>query len=127
MNMPSPAGVIFVDDVARIAAFYQAVVGMNVVHADNDHVVLEVTGFQLTVHALAPPSRDRADLAYPTREDSYIKLCFPVADLARARSTAARLGGELWPPDREWQARGFRACDGRDPEGNVFQLRHDER
>lgn len=24
---------------------------------------------------------------------------------------------------KEWEARGFRACDGRDPEGNVLQVR----
>jgi hypothetical protein len=25
--------------------------------------------------------------------------------------------------EKEWSARGFRACDGYDPEGNVFQVR----
>jgi hypothetical protein len=35
----------------------------------------------------------------------------------------AGAGGELNPPDKEFAARGFRACDGHDPEGNVLQLR----
>ena len=35
----------------------------------------------------------------------------------------ARLGGELNPPDREWQLGSERICDGVDPEGNVFQVR----
>ncbi len=40
-----------------------------------------------------------------------------------ARKQAAALGGQVGPKAREWQARGFRACDGFDPEGNVFQVR----
>lgn len=122
MNTLVSAGVVFVDDVARVAAFYRGVAGMKQTHADDRHVVLEIPGFQLTVHALASHGGD-SGRAYPTREDSYVKLCFPVADLAQARAIASSLGGEVWPADREWEARGFRACDGRDPEGNVFQLR----
>ena len=122
MKTPVSAGVVFVDDVDRVAAFYRGVAGMIETHADRQHVVLEMPGFQLTVHALsASDGHSHGD--YPAREDTYIKLCFPVADLARARAIASSLGGELWPADREWEARGFCACDGRDPEGNVFQLR----
>ena len=39
------------------------------------------------------------------------------------RGQALALGGQLFAPKREWEARGFRACDGIDPEGNVIQLR----
>jgi catechol-2,3-dioxygenase len=47
------AGVVFVDDVTKIAAFYQAVTNMALLHSDDRHAVLEVPGFQLTVHALS--------------------------------------------------------------------------
>lgn len=122
MDGLQPAGVVFVDDVLRVSEFYRAVAGMEVLHAGDGYVVLGIEGFQLTVHALPVRGGDGSD-TYPTRHDSYVKLCFPVASLAAARATAANLGGELWPADKEWEARGFRACDGRDPEGNVFQLR----
>lgn len=122
MNLPSAAAVIFVDQVDRIAAFYRGVAAMAVVHADDDHVVLEAAGFQLIVHAI-PFSEGGGTVSYPTREEAGIKLCLPVASIDDARSVVAVLGGELWPPEREWQARGVRVCDGRDPEGNVFQLR----
>lgn len=122
MDAPFPAGVVFVDDVANVAAFYRAVVGMTAVAADERHAVLEAADFQLTIHALPGPAR-HAGGPYPARLDSHVKLCFPVADIAAARSVAAKLDGEVWPADHEWEARGFRACDGRDPEGNVFQLR----
>ena len=115
-----PAGVIFVDDIARVAAFYQVVAGLRAVHAGDGHVVLEGAGHQLTIHALPDGVAARR---YPTRDDSYIKLCLPVADIARARAAAASHGGEILPAEQEWTARGFRACDGRDPEGNVFQVR----
>lgn len=122
MGGPQAAGVVFVDDVLVVSEFYRAVAGMEVLHAGDGYVVLGIEGFQLTVHALPVRTGDGSG-AYPTRHDSYVKLCFPVRRLADARATAAAFGGELWPAEREWEARGFRACDGRDPEGNVFQLR----
>jgi predicted enzyme related to lactoylglutathione lyase len=122
MDSPLAAGVVFVDDVLGVSAFYRAVTGMEVLHAGDGYAVLGSDGFQLTVHALPVPGGDGSG-TYPTRHDTYIKLCFPVRSLAQARATAAEFGGELWPAEKEWEARGFRACDGRDPEGNVFQLR----
>ena len=120
VRLPPPAAVVFVADVARMSAFYCTLFAMDVVQADDAHAVLAIDGLQLTVHALAG-----ADASGPTREDSYLKLCFPVPSIAEARVRAAGLGGEVWPVDREWEAtsRVFRACDGRDPEGNVFQVR----
>jgi predicted enzyme related to lactoylglutathione lyase len=122
MDSPQAAGVVFVDDVLGVSAFYRAVTGMGALHAGDGYAVLGSDGFQLTVHALPVPGGDGSG-TYPTRHDTYIKLCFPVPSLAQARATAAAFGGELWPAEKEWEARGFRACDGRDPEGNVFQLR----
>ena len=122
-NTPSAAAVVFVDDVARLTAFYQALAGMQVLQSDKKHAVLEVPGMQLTIHAIS--RKAHADATYPTREGTFIKLCFPVPSISQARTTAASFGGEVWAADKEWEAvdRGFRACDGRDPEGNVFQLR----
>ena len=121
MRLPSPAAVVFVAGVARVAAFYRTVFGMRQIEGDAAYVVLERDGFHLTIHGLrsAPASSGAA------REDAYVKLCFPVDSIANVRREAAALGGEVWPAEREWESetRGFRACDGRDPEGNVFQAR----
>jgi hypothetical protein len=57
------------------------------------------------------------------REDTAVKLVLPVSSIATARSLAQPLGGELNPPEREWQFLGSRVCDGHDPEGNVIQFR----
>ena len=123
-NVPCAAAVVFVDDVPRLTAFYQMLANMTLLHADEQHAVLEMPGLQLTIHALRPPRKDR-DGMYPARKATHIKLCFPVTSITGARVTAASMGGEVWPPKKEWDAvdRGFRACDGRDPEGNIFQVR----
>lgn len=117
---PVPAAVVFVADVPRMATFYGALFPMRVLHDASDFAVLECDGLQLTLHALRGEAGGNA-----TRHDSYLKLCLPVASIADARARAPALGGELWPQDQGWEApdRGFRACDGRDPEGNVFQVR----
>lgn len=120
------AAVIFAADHARLARFYAALAGMAQTHADSDHTVLESAHFQLVLHALRGEPDPATDP--PTaREETYIKLCFPVADLAAARSRALAFGGRLKGPEAEWSARGFRACDGVDPEGNVVQFRMEAR
>ncbi len=124
-KLPAPSAVVFCSDVARVTEFYESVAEMRRISGDTSHTVLEVAGFQLVVHGLRGEPGVQADAAgqVPIRRDSYVKVCLPVASLAGARERAAALGGQVYPADKEWQARGFRACDGHDPEGNVFQLR----
>ena len=122
---PLPSAVLFVRDVRSLSRFYQDVASMRAIHDDEDHVVLEIPGFQLVIHALraGPSSRRASEGKVVAREDSHWKLCLPVESIARARVRAAELGGLIKAPEHEWTARGFRACDGHDPEGNVLQLR----
>jgi predicted enzyme related to lactoylglutathione lyase len=123
--LPRPAAVLFVSDVAKVARFYREAGAMARVSGDDDHEVLESGGFELVVHRLRgePPVMADAAGRVPVREDSYHKLCLPVASIAQARRAAASCGGHVKDPRHEWSARGFRACDGHDPEGNVVQLR----
>ena len=124
-STPLPSAVLFVADVPSMNRFYREVASMNVVHEDFEHAVLEAVGFQLTIHALKTEPAPRRDSQgnVLVREDSYWKLCFPVESIAAARLRALELGGVIKSHEHEWSARGFRACDGRDPEGNVLQLR----
>ena len=125
MSNNLPSVVLFVDDVPRLTRFYQALARMTVVHDAPDHAVLEIDGFQLVIHALPPgvAADGAAAQTIHVREDSYLKLCLPVPSIADARAVAAAHGGAIAPVAREWAARGFRACDGHDPEGNVVQVR----
>jgi hypothetical protein len=122
---PLPSVVLFVADVPELSAFYRELASMAVVHEDSDHAVLELDGFQLVIHRLSgePAPTRTPNGQVRVREDSYVKFCLPVSSIADARSRATTLGGFIKPPEREWQARGFRACDGYDLEGNVFQIR----
>src|SRR5262245_61576310 len=124
-RLPSPSAVVFCSEVDRVSQFYQSVARMTRISGDATHTVLELEGFQLVVHGLRgePSVNSLPTGRLPVREDSYIKVCLPVESLAAARERVAELGGQLYPAEKEWQARGFRACDGYDPEGNVFQLR----
>lgn len=117
--------VIFAKDIRRVAAFYEAVAGLAVAESQKDHVVLRSATLELVVHGIPARIARQIEISTPPapREDSALKPFFPVASLAQAREQAAALGGGLLASGREWEARGFRACDGFDPEGNVLQCR----
>ena len=122
---PKPSAVVFAKSVAKLAAFYTTIADMVELEADRSHVVLETEGFQLVIHGIPKAVAAAIHISSPprVREDTPIKLCLSVAAIAVARERAAELGGKIGPKAKEWDARGFRACDGYDPEGNVFQVR----
>jgi len=126
MVSPHQSGaVIFAKDIRRVAAFYEHLCALAVVDAHSDHIVLESGAVQLVIHGIPLRIAQDIHITQPpaVREETPIKLFFPVASLAEARALAAQWGGQLLPAGREWEARGFRACDGHDPEGNVVQFR----
>lgn len=112
--------VIFTGDKARLTAFYQAVTGLPLRLNDDTITVLANEHFELVLHALPnePTGQPRAH-----RPDAYIKPFFSVRSLSEIRARAAALGGQLRPPTEEWTARGFRACEAVDPDGNAIQFR----
>lgn len=118
-----PGVVIFTGDKERLAKFYEAMTGLAVRTTDHDITVLGSDRFELVIHALPkePPVR-HLPLA---RKDVYIKPFFPVTSLSEARERATAFGGQLRPRHEEWEARGFRACEAVDPDGNVIQFRED--
>lgn len=122
---PSPGAVIFAKSVPRLADFYARLLAMAVVQTADDHTRLQSPAMQLVIHAIPASIANSIRITEPpaVRKDMPIKPVFPVASLAQARQDAVRLGGSLAAPEREWSMAGFRACDGFDPEGNVFQLR----
>jgi hypothetical protein len=125
LHIPVPAVVLFVEDVALLTRFFQHIGSMKISHQDDDHAVLEIGGLELVIHAIPKsvlPSRD-SSVPVSVREDANWKLCLPVEGIATARARASELGGFIKPLANEWSARGFTACDGHDPEGNVIQVR----
>jgi len=117
--------VVFAKDLARMSAFYGSVFGLKGVRAADDHVVLGGPSFRLVVHRIPEQLGASIRIEDPPlkRGEAAIKLVFEVASLAKTRELARKHGGELLPPDREWQDVEGRVCDGMDPEGNVLQCR----
>lgn len=117
-----PGAVIFTGDKERLTAFYRAMTGLPVRASDDSVTVLASDHFELVIHALpGEPSGDSST----ARQDVYVKPFFPVPSLAEARDKAPQLGGQLQPAHTEWEARGFKACEAVDPDGNVIQFRQD--
>ena len=124
--MAAAAGlVVYALDPARVGAFYEQAAGLVVTGSTEERVVLEAGAFQVVV--VRVPAEVAADIEVTEppqrREDTALKPAFSVGDLAAARAAAARAGGVLDPPEREWRWQGWTVCDGHDPEGNVVQLR----
>lgn len=118
-----PGAVIFTGQHERLAKFYEDMTGLPVCIKDDDHTVLASDSFELVIHSLrGEPAVDKPLVA---RENSYVKPFFPVTSLSAARERALALGGQLRPQSQEWVARGFRACEAIDPDGNVIQFRED--
>ena len=115
--------VLFVADVAQMTTFYAQIAQMSVLHQESGHAVLAIDGLELVIHSLPPAAIGAPVVPVVVRDDAYAKLCLPVRSIAEARDDAQRHGGAIASPKKEWEARGFRACDGHDPEGNVIQVR----
>ena len=121
---------LYAKDIDRVSSFYAAVAGLVTTHRGDGYVVLTLPGpqgpaWELIVHAIPPEVAESIHVTFPPerREDAATKLVLPVTDLSQARREAVRLAGVLDPAEREWSWNGVRACDGHDPEGNVFQVR----
>ncbi|MDH0863348.1 VOC family protein [Mitsuaria sp. GD03876] len=125
MHSPKLGAVLYAKRLDPVARFYERVLGMPVAHAAADHVILESDAFEFVIHAIPSEIADTFEIADPpeVREETPIKLLFPVARIDEARAIAASLGGRIQPIEREWASASGRVCDGVDPEGNVFQLR----
>lgn len=126
MSSQAKAGaVIYAKDISRVSEFYAGAIGFEVAHAETDHVVLESAAFQLVVLAIPHAIASSINLANPParRTETPIKLVFHVSSITATRAAAARLGGQLNPPEQEWHFQQSTVCDGHDPEGNVLQIR----
>ncbi|TDV72433.1 hypothetical protein EC915_101579 [Pseudomonas sp. LP_7_YM] len=88
-------------------------------------IVLEFATYQLVIHAVAKKIAEGLVIATPPERRANLptKLVLPVKNLAQARAAAVALGGQVDDASAEFTARGFTACDGFDPEGNVLQFR----
>ncbi|MFN9798100.1 MAG: hypothetical protein ACK57A_17700 [Gemmatimonas sp.] len=117
--------VIFAANVDRVARFYEVLLLMSPVHVETGLRVIASDRTELVIHQVPPhvlPPVPEGTAPAP-REDTAITPFFVVPSLAAAREMAPPLGGYVFPREREFSARRFRACNACDPEGNVVQFR----
>ena len=112
--------VIFAKDVARMSRFYGEVLGLpRIVETETaGWVEFRAGGATLALHAIPQEIADTIHLTEPPepRMDTPLKVIFRVSDVAAERDRLVEQG-VLMLPMRPWDA-----CDGLDPEGNVFQI-----
>lgn len=92
-------------------------------------VLLGAASVELAIVQIPSDVSDTIEITTPAaaRESTPIKLSFLVPSIEGARSTIEELGGALKPANAAWSWRGALHLDGKDMEGNVFQLReHDD-
>ena len=125
MKPDAVSAVLFARDQRNVAAFYAGVLGVAILSGDADHSVLACDGFELVVHQIPRRLLTPSVPGNPVqrREQSALRLNFPVADLARARREASRLGGSIDVHPPPWAGDETKFFLGQDPEGNVFGLK----
>src|SRR5262245_24419521 len=110
--------ILFVKDLAHMEAFYGHVLGLKPIPETRSHgwIELDAGGTRLALHAMPEEVASTITIDEPpkAREENPVKLVFHAHDVdaERARLIAA---GVTMLPTKPWGA-----CDGLDPEGNVF-------
>jgi predicted enzyme related to lactoylglutathione lyase len=116
------SGLLFAKRLGIVSEFYQAVFGVRISSTDAHHAVLDFGGFDLMIHQIPQHLAVAVAVTSPPerREQTAIRLDFPVSDLARSRREAARLGGVIDEVPPPWAGTDATFFLGHDPEGNVF-------
>ncbi len=117
--------VVYALEIERVSTFYAGLTRLPVLTSEPEHVVLAEDGFELTIVLIRPEFAEGLSIETPPvrRTETPVKLVFAVPSIAEARRIARELGGDVEPVEHEWSLHNYLACDGHDPEGNIFQLR----
>lgn len=127
MSIPLVRLIIYVRDIATVKAFYLDHFELPVVEKiDGEWVVFQAGGIELALHLMGARYRDTlASLTPPVQDERTgptTKFVFAItSDLAAHRSRLQAAGirvGEL----KRYEGFPYEMYDGRDPEGNIFQV-----
>jgi predicted enzyme related to lactoylglutathione lyase len=100
--------ILFVDDLAKMTDFYEKKLGLTIAGREADFVDFDAGGgCRLALHSgVSNPGRT--------------KVCFYAADVAKARQELVDRGVKMGKPPAPSDSPQL--CDGKDPEGNPFQI-----
>lgn len=110
---------IYVNDLSRMAHFYGEVLGLEPVAGSRTDSWAEFNAGAATLglHAIPPEIASQFEITSPPqlREEYPVKLIFAAQDIDAEQARLEALGVTMMR--RPWDA-----CDGVDPEGNIFQI-----
>jgi len=115
--------VLFVKDFPRMRDFYGDMLQARPINreATDSYALFTPNGGRFAIHAIPQEYARDIQIASPpqARERNPVKLIFAVEDVPSERARLAAMGVTML--QRSWQ-NPTEACDGVDPEGNVFQI-----
>lgn len=116
---------LFARDHRLVSRFYQRVLGAAVLDQDDHHVLLDVQGFQLVIHAIRPSGIEKlaSSGVSERREEGVVRLEFSIPDISVGRAMARELGGSIDDLPPSWAGGDNSFFLGVDPEGNVAGFR----
>ncbi|MBV8731046.1 MAG: VOC family protein [Acidobacteriia bacterium] len=114
---------LYVKDLNAMKQFYGDMLGLKPTNQDWTDVwaTFDTGNTRLALHAIPAEIAKSIEIASPPaqREKSPVKLIFEVKYVESERARLESLGIQM--VRRPWQKIG-EACDGIDPEGNIFQI-----
>jgi predicted enzyme related to lactoylglutathione lyase len=111
--------ILYVRDVDRLAAFYQSAFGLDIVEEiSGEWAVLDAGACQLALHRVGPAYRGTERSMAESNAKLVLTIDCPLAALRDALIAKGVQLGEI----KSYPGVTGLLCDGRDPEGNVFQL-----
>jgi catechol 2,3-dioxygenase-like lactoylglutathione lyase family enzyme len=100
--------ILFTANLEAMASFYQSVLGLKPVHREAGWLELDAGGCAIALHA----GKSTPGLQAP-------KLAFFATDVAAARALLIERGAKM---GKLLAAGSFDMCNGKDPDGNRFQI-----
>ena len=114
---------LYVKDFARMRRFYEGMLGAHPVNTEwtDRWALFDSGGARFALHAIPTELAGNVEISSPPepRELSPVKLIFGADDVEREQMRLEAMG--ITMVRRPWPRPG-EACDGIDPEGNVFQI-----
>ncbi|MFP7723627.1 VOC family protein [Lysobacter sp. A3-1-A15] len=124
MAGPARAGLfIYARDLARLARFYEKLLGLARLRTTDALVILSSPDLQLIIHAMPDHVAHETDVSLlpAIRDNVAFKFFYTVPSLSEAQAVAESHGGQVLA--EQWRGPGFIVRNAVDPEGNIFQLR----
>lgn len=127
MQTPLVRLIIYVRDFASVKAFYLTQIRLPIVEEiESEWVVFQAGAVELALHLAGKRHREDpppvTSSRHPENPGSALKFVFSIGtDLAAHRETLKAAGGWVGPIKR-YDGFPYEMYDGRDPEGNVFQV-----